>query len=296
MTRWCGLILAIVGALLAVTRTAGAEEYRIFAGTYVSELFQGLDTKYKLQDPDLREKIADLKLAALLIPLNQPPAGDGKQVVWLCDKGARNMTAFHLAVDDYKSLVEFSQDQVVIAAAALREQISVSSPDEQAKRSENLLQALADVKDVQERKKAEVYAGAVLADVNPSAPGVDALVRTFKAYQEERVKSVLAEKLAHSKVLEPGKPLVTGSHIWSARQIASMPSDAHGPVKDFVIQGAPFKCTWVGDSLVVVPQGAPATTNPTDQTGLGVHQPTGVAAHRPVGTLNQAIKKKSQID
>jgi hypothetical protein len=116
-----------------------------------------------------------------------------------------------------------------------------------------------------ERARANLYAGAVLADRGVDHPDAAPWIEGFHQAAQKQLHQAIQDA-AKSGLLQPGKPYALGTHPITEAQLASIPADKVATVH---IDGQDFNQVWVGASLVVVKPAAGAGTDSLPgKTGL----------------------------
>jgi hypothetical protein len=240
---------------------AQAEPDRIIAGEHLAKLLDAMNAgRVKITQPELKDQIVRKKLSAILLPSTQP---EKKRNIRRCfkDRTIFDVPDWEVPMEDYSQLIAYAKDGVFQRVAAIRD--SVIRNDSKA-----LDLAIADlnseIESTGDKEGAKRFAGALLADFEPSQPQLASYVSDFREHVE---KSTLAElrNMAGRNFFTPRTPYSFGSTEFSSLDLWKVNPSA---VDVFTFNNKVFRKTWVGGTYIVAYQGV--TPPPKDPSGLGL--------------------------
>jgi hypothetical protein len=235
------LLVILLGLCWALSgEPVHAQEGRIFAGGFYETLYAAIDMDHlRVRNPDLRYKVLDRHVAAVIVPASLPP---GQFYVLVGGRDSTELTKANLTKPDFDLLRDFAQDGIFLIMEEVR-----ASPNDKAKTRE--LQQRVAALPASEQESAKRMIGARMADLNlPESHPMGAYVQAYQTHVESRTRQILSNQ---PNKFENHKPYSFGTPPVSQ---GSLPSIPPGHVKVITVDGKEYQQAWVDGSLIVVPQ------------------------------------------
>jgi hypothetical protein len=255
--------LALFLVLVGDRVYAQSEPDRIIAGEHLSKLWDALRAEsITIKKPELKSQIVERKLSAILLPGDQP---QNARVIKRCfkDKTVFDIPDLEIPPEDYSQLMKYAKDGVFQRVGAIRESKD-SVGLEAAKASLNLELSS---RPAGEREAAIRFAGALLADLEPTEPQLAGYVSAFRDHVEKNSLKQLKTMMIVDNWLIPRAPYSWGSTEFSTLDLSKVNPSA---VREFTVGDKLFRKSWVGATYLIVYQGSSST--PRDPTGLGLSE------------------------
>jgi hypothetical protein len=217
-----------------------AQEGRIFAGGFYETLYAAIDMDHlRVRNPDLRYKVLDRHVAAVIVPAALPP---GQFYVLVGGRDSTELTKANLAKQDFDLLRDFAQSGIFRILEEVR-----AAPNDKSKARE--LQQRVAALPAKEQESARRFVGARMADLDlPKGHPVTPYVQDYQEHVESRTREILSNQ---PNKFENHKPYSFGTPPVSQGSLQSIPP---GRVKIITVNGKEYQQTWVDGSLIVVPQ------------------------------------------
>jgi hypothetical protein len=265
MLRQCHLVLMLCVWLTGFSGQAYSQEDRVIAGeTCMGYLQYAVWAGHvQVDSADLRNDLINGTVSALVMPRQQPPAGN---VVRECFHGQTTFSDRKVSKDDLDRLLRFAMTQIHNdkSVVALTQQPQFA---DDAKFQALVVDIQKLAKDKQET--AMRYYGALLSKSLPDQDkkqltGMAAkFIRSYQTFLDKQMTDKLQNPEV-SKKLKEGEPYVIGPADLSLRDLKNLKKEN---VKEIDIQGQKYRVAPSGGNLVVVPQPKVSGTEPPHDNG-----------------------------
>jgi hypothetical protein len=223
-----------------------AQEGRIFAGGFYETLYAAIDMDHlRVRNPDLRHKVLDRHVAAVIVPAALPT---GQFYVLVGGRDSTELTKANLTREDFDLLRDFAQSGIFRILEEVR-----AAPNDKAKARELQLRVAA--LPAKEQESARRFVGARMADLDlPKGHPITPYIQDYQDHVEKRTRETLSKQ---PNKFENHQPYSFGTPPVSQSSLQSIPP---GHVKIITVKGKDYQQVWVDGSLIVVPQSkSPAT-------------------------------------
>ncbi len=260
--RIASLVLTLM--VFAISSIYGQDNQdRIIAGLHLAKLWEAVEQTrtVTLQNAELKSQIHNRSLSAIVLPKEK----QGQQrVVRRCFE-YKSVFDPDLAVTDfdYNQLLKYAENDVFKDVGEYRYSLMRNDQNAQDLAINRLNGDLAKLQG-DERESSAWFAGALLADLEPTSPALASLVRNYR----EHVEAKTLDDLSSSNfALISGKPYsVGGAKVTWADLDKINPAE----VKQFNAAGKSFRGAWVG-SVFLLTQQEDEKPKTKDPTGLGLN-------------------------
>lgn len=264
--RWFIAIVLIVSPSGLIQ--AQQEPDRIIAGEHLVRLWDAIKLgKVKIDSAELKDLILKRHLSAILIPQEQPA---DKRVLKKCYKVKTvfDIPDMNVSVDDYTQLIKYAKDGVFEQTALIRDAITNNDP-QQLESATAGLTAYLNTQAGTEKEASQMFAGALLADLEPTKPELASLVTDFRTYVEKDT----VRRLPFAGSISPRTPYTVGVSPFGTADLMKINP---ATVKQLIVGGKSYRVTWVGGTYLLTLQDTSPT--PRDPTGLGLSEGWVLAA------------------
>lgn len=236
------LLAGLTLACLSLGAAAARAEDRLFTRVNLDRLFDAVQTQHvTFKKLELTAEILGRRLDALYVPDRAPnePAH-----VFKCPTGSTTLVRFLLDPEDHRRLHAFAEDDIPKIIARI-----FSAPRGSGQRREAINELKNTIRraNAEERLAMERFAGALLAEYEPTEPDLARPVAHYRGFVESEVKESLKRPDLLKELLS-GQPYAVGAEPVSTLMLKTI---RPGEVGEFRVDGKEFKKAWIGKMLII---------------------------------------------